>query len=104
MVDARDVALALICAAERGERGARYLAAGRHISMQALVQMLGKIANVKTPTRVLPTLLYALATMQEAYSRLSGKPILLSLATVRLMRQEADRSHYNSAKANANSR
>ncbi|HED2397493.1 TPA: SDR family oxidoreductase [Serratia marcescens] len=100
VVDARDVALALICAAERGERGARSLAAGRHISMQALVQMLGKIANVKTPTRVLPTpLLYALATMQEAYSRLSGKPILLSLATVRLMRQEADRSHYNSAKS-----
>ncbi|WOX46146.1 oxidoreductase, partial [Serratia marcescens] len=38
-------------------------------------------------------------TVQEAYSRLSGKPILLSLATVRLMRQEADRSHYDSAKS-----
>ncbi|OKB68406.1 oxidoreductase [Serratia marcescens] len=100
LVDARDVAQALILAAERGKRGARYLAAGRHITMQELVPLLGDIAGVKTPTRVLPfALLYALAALQEAYSRLSGKPILLSLATVKLMMQEADRSHYNPAKS-----
>jgi dihydroflavonol-4-reductase len=44
-------------------------------------------------------LLYGIAGVQEVYARLSGKPILLSLATVRLMAQEADRTRFNHAKS-----
>lgn len=100
VVDARDVALAMILAAERGRRAERYLAAGRHMTMQQLVPLLGKIAGVQTPKRTLPLpLLYIIAALQEAYARLSGKPILLSLATVRLMVKEANRSHFNHAKS-----
>jgi len=100
VVDARDVAEAQIAAAERGKRGERYLAAGRHMTMQELVPLMGKIAGIKTPTRKLPfPLLYLLATVQEFYARVSGKPILLSLATVRLMRKEAGRSHFNQTKS-----
>lgn len=100
VVDARDVAQAMILAAERGKRGERYLAAGQHMTMHQLVPLLGVIAGVKTPTRTLPLpLLYLLATLQEAYARLSGKPVLLSLATVRLMVKEANRSHFNHAKS-----
>ena len=100
VVDARDVAQAHIAAATRGERGERYLAAGRHMTMRQLVPLLGKIANVKTPTRELPlALLYALAAVQELYARVSGRPILLSLATVRLMVTEAGRTHFNHAKS-----
>ncbi|QGH63819.1 SDR family oxidoreductase [Serratia proteamaculans] len=100
VVDARDVALAMILAAEQGQRGERYLAAGQHMTMQQLVPLLGEIAGVKTPTRTLPLpFLYLLATLQEAYARLSGKPVLLSLATVRLMVKEANRSHFNHAKS-----
>ncbi|KDP86605.1 oxidoreductase [Cupriavidus sp. SK-3] len=95
VVDARDVARAQISTAERGQRGERYLAAGRHMTMQELVPLVGKIAGIKTPTRNLPfLLLYFLAAAQELYARMSGKPILLSLATVRLMRKEAGRSHF----------
>ncbi|MGO4744868.1 SDR family oxidoreductase [Serratia quinivorans] len=100
VVDARDVAQAMILAAERGKRGERYLAAGRHTTMHQLVPLLGRITGVKTPTRTLPLpLLYLVATLQEAYARLSGKPVLLSLATVRLMVKEANRSHFNHAKS-----
>jgi len=100
VVDARDVARAQIAAAEHGQRGERYLAAGRHMTMQELVPLVGKIAGIKTPTRNLPfPLLYLLATAQELYARISGKPILLSLATVRLMRKEAGRSHFNHTKS-----
>ncbi|QPF73909.1 SDR family oxidoreductase [Roseateles sp. DAIF2] len=100
VVDARDVARAQISAAENGQRGERYLAAGRHMTMQELVPLVGKIAGIKTPTRNLPfPLLYLLAAAQELYARISGKPILLSLATVRLMRKEAGRSHFNHAKS-----
>ncbi|RSZ55881.1 SDR family oxidoreductase [Massilia atriviolacea] len=98
VVDARDVAQAQVAAALQGQRGARYLAAGRHMTMQQLVPLLGKIAGVGTPTRDLPLpLLYALAAVQELYARLTGKPVLLGLATVRLMVREAGRSHFNHA-------
>jgi len=100
VVDARDVARAQISAAEQGQRGERYLAAGRHMTMQELVPLVGKIAGIKTPTRHLSfALLYLLAAVQELYARISGKPILLSLATVRLMRKEAGRSHFNHTKS-----
>ncbi|HWW68320.1 MAG TPA: SDR family oxidoreductase [Duganella sp.] len=100
VVDARDVAQAHIAAALQGHRGERYLAAGRHMTMRQLVPLLGQIANVKTPTRALPVpLLYALAAVQEVYARVTGRPILLSLATVRLMVKEAGRTHFNHAKS-----
>ena len=100
VVDARDVALAQIAAARQGRRGERYLAAGRHMTMGELVPLLGRLAAVKTPTRRLPLpLLYALAGAQELYARISGKPVLLSLATVRLMVKEAGRSHFDHAKS-----
>ncbi|TVT79565.1 SDR family oxidoreductase [Pseudomonas sp. H3(2019)] len=100
VVDARDVALAQIAAAQHGRRGERYLAAGRHMTMAELVPLLGKVAGVKTPLRQLPLpLLYALAFTQELYARLTGKPILLSMATVRLMVREAGRTHFNPRKS-----
>ncbi|NHZ82485.1 NAD-dependent epimerase/dehydratase family protein [Massilia sp. CCM 8695] len=100
VVDARDVAQAHIAAALHGQRGERYLAAGRHMTMRQLVPLLGKIAGVKTPMRDLPLpLLYVLAAAQELYARISGRPILLGLATVRLMVKEAGRSHFNHAKS-----
>ncbi|MGT2492512.1 hypothetical protein ACU4GD_23205 [Cupriavidus basilensis] len=44
-------------------------------------------------------LLYALAGIQEIYARLSGKPVLLSLATVRLMVSEVDSTCFSHAKS-----
>ena len=100
VVDARDVAFALIAAAKHGRRGERYLAAGRHMTMRQLVPVLGRIAGVKTPVRQLPfPLLYTLAAVQEIYARLTGKPILLSMATLRLLRRENDRSCFNHHKS-----
>ena len=54
VVDARDVALAQIAAAERGRRGERYLAAGRHMEMGELIPLLGQVAGIPVPTRKLP--------------------------------------------------
>jgi len=100
VVDARDVAFAQIAAAERGRNGERYLAAGRHMTMRELIPMIGRIAGVATPKRMLPLpLLFALAGMQEIYARITGKPILLSIATVRLMVKEADRTRFNHTKS-----
>src|SRR5262249_33243664 len=56
-VDARDVALAQIAAADTGRRGERYLAAGRHMPITELYQQLEAITGVKAPTLKIPTAL-----------------------------------------------
>ena len=100
VVDARDVAWAEIAAAKHGRRGERYLAAGRNLTMRQLVPVLGRIAGVKTPARQLPLpALYLLAAVQEAYARVTGKPILLSMATLRLLIREEHRTNFNHRKS-----
>jgi dihydroflavonol-4-reductase len=44
-------------------------------------------------------LLYFVAGIQELWARLSGKPVLFSLANARLIDKEADRSRFNHAKS-----
>lgn len=73
-VDARDVALAEIAAAEKGRRGERYLAAGRHMSIAELFDRLEAVSGVKAPTRKVPAaLLYAIAAVSEVGARITGK-------------------------------
>ena len=100
LVDARDVAEALIAAADRGERGERYIAAGRHMTMRETIPLIGKAAGVKVPSMDMPrSLLMAYAASQEAWARISGRPVLVSLASARLLVREADRSRYDHAKS-----
>lgn len=99
-VDARDVAFALAAAAERGRRGEHYLAAGHHIAMRDLVKIYEKVTGTPAPGRDLPVaLLWLVALFQEAAARLTGRPVLLSLATVRSMRNEAERTRFDPRKS-----
>jgi dihydroflavonol-4-reductase len=99
-VDARDVALAQIAAAEHGRRGERYLAAGRHMAIAELFQRLETVTGVKGPTRRIPAaLLYVIAAVSEIVARTTNKPALLSWAAVRVMMQERERSRFNHAKS-----
>jgi dihydroflavonol-4-reductase len=96
VVDARDVAAAMVAVAERGRRGERYLAAGRHMTMAELFPLLERATGAPAPTRRLPLpLLWALALAGEAGARLLGRPALLSLPTVRLLRREAGRTRFS---------
>ena len=102
IVDARDVAQHQIAALDCGRRGHRYLAAGRHMTMDDLFPLLAEATGTAAPTRRIPLgILRVLAGGYEVYAGVTGKPVLLSRATVRLMVQEADRSHYDHAKASA---
>jgi dihydroflavonol-4-reductase len=84
IVDARDVAAVALAASQTGISGRRYLAAGRALKMYELLAAMEQISGVKAPTRNLPRwLLFVVATVQEAFARLTGKPVLLSLATAR---------------------
>lgn len=99
-VDARDVALALLRAAEKGRRGERYLAAGRHMTFAALLESLQDVTGIAAPKRHIPlAVLYGLAAVSELAARLANKPALLSWAAVRVMRQERERSRFDHAKS-----
>lgn len=98
-VDARDVANIILAALEKGRRGEHYLAAGRHMHMREVMQAYEAVTGVKAPKRGLPAaLLWVIASIQELNARMTGKPALLSLATVRTMRDEYERSRFSADK------
>lgn len=89
VVDARDVSEAMIAAALRGRRGERYLAAGRSMRMAELLASLARVSGVKAPKRQLPMgMLFAVATVNELWARLTGKPVLIGLAAARLIAKD----------------
>jgi dihydroflavonol-4-reductase len=92
VVDARDVAHVALASSRTGKRGERYLAAGHPVSMAKLLQVMEAVTGIPAPRRKLPrALLYAIAFLQEAYARLTGRPVLLSLATVNNMANDYGR-------------
>jgi dihydroflavonol-4-reductase len=99
-VDARDVAAAAIAAAEKGRRGERYLAAGRHMTIAELLSAYERVTGIAAPKRCVPAAaLLVVAATSELWAKISSKPVLLSMATVRLMLREAGRTHFNPAKS-----
>lgn len=100
VVDVRDVAAAMIAAAQCGRNKERYLVAGRSVSFAELMALLARITGLPMPQRRIPMpLLYAMAVANEAWARISGHPALLSLATVRVIASESERSSFVSDKA-----
>ncbi|EIZ79446.1 NAD-dependent epimerase/dehydratase [Novosphingobium sp. Rr 2-17] len=100
VVDARDVAKAMILANKRGRRGERYLAAGRHMTMGDLLPLIAQAVGVGAPTRRIPLfLLYLIGAGNELYARITGRPVLLSWAMARTVATENDRSRYDPARS-----
>jgi len=98
-VDARDVAETEWTVLQRGRRGERYLAAGRNMTMSSLVPILERVTGVKAPTRRIPMpMLYLIGGVNELWARITRRPILLSLSTVRLMAQEDGRTTFDHSK------
>ncbi|BCH62006.1 oxidoreductase (plasmid) [Agrobacterium vitis] len=100
VVDARDVARAMILANHKGRRGERYLAAGRHMTMADLLPLIAQVSGTNAPTRRIPLIfLYMIGAGNELYARLTGKPVLLSWAMARTVATENDRSRYDPARS-----
>jgi dihydroflavonol-4-reductase len=100
IVDARDVAEALVLVALKGRRGERYLAAGRSITSADYLASLAAIAGIKLPRRKIPlSALYAVAAVSECWARLTRRPVQLSLAAVRLLDRRIDQLQFNHSKS-----
>lgn len=100
-VDARDVAGAILAAAENGRRGVRYLAAGRHMTIRDIAKGYAAITGRKVPGAAPMAAVLALAAAQEVWARISRRPVLLSLASARTLRDEAERSRYDHSRSKA---
>jgi dihydroflavonol-4-reductase len=86
VVDARDVAAAMIAGSQRGRAGERYIVGGEYRSMEEIMEGLARASGVPAPARKLPhALLMTLAFVVELYGRLTGRPTLITRQGVRVM-------------------
>lgn len=88
IVDARDVAAAVLAAAERGARGARYLVGGRRYEVAELYRTLTEVTGTPTPTRrISPRRLLLASRVMALGAALTGRRPLLSPAIVRRLQE-----------------
>jgi dihydroflavonol-4-reductase len=97
VVDARDVAAAMIAAVELGQAGERYIVAGEYRDVAEILRGLETETGVAGPAWQLPyALVYAFAFCAETFGRLTGTDVLVTREAVRVLRE---RHRLNSAKA-----
>jgi len=97
VVDARDVADAMIAAAERGRAGERYLVAGEYREVAEMLRGLEVATGVAGPRLQLPYLLmYGIAYCAETFAGLTGTEVLVTREAVRVLHE---RHRVSSAKA-----
>ncbi len=86
MVDARDVAAAMITAMEKGRAGEKYIVAGSFHTLEEVLQGLGKASGVPAPKMRLPhPVVMTFALFQETIGRLTGREVLVTREGVRAM-------------------
>ncbi|CAM3048323.1 SDR family oxidoreductase [Pseudomonas gessardii] len=100
VVDARDVAEHLLAAMTQGRSGERYLAAGNHMDMKGIFQVLSQVSGIKAPEREVPLfMLRIIACAHEVYYRLTKKPVLISTSAVKLIAQEQGCTRFSHEKS-----
>ncbi|MBD2612330.1 MAG: SDR family oxidoreductase [Nostoc sp. GBBB01] len=97
LTDVRDVAMAMVSAAERGKRGERYIVAGPLKTMKDIALELEAISGVKAPKMEIPDwLALSIAWLLETWTGLMGGVNPMPLAGVQTLLEKANLS---SAKA-----
>ena len=82
--DVRDVAAAMIVAAERGKVGERYLLTGEVVEMRAMLEQVHAVTGVRMPRVVLPLWVgWAALPATRAIARLRRQPPLFSEGMLR---------------------
>ena len=80
MVDARDVATAMINAVEQGRSGERYIVSSGYVTLEQLAKTVSQVSGVPIPTRRIPyTVLNLLAHAGELTSRITGAQPTISV-------------------------
>jgi dihydroflavonol-4-reductase len=94
LVDARDVALGHILAAEKGKPGERYILGCENLTLQHILQRLGKLANKPAPKIKLPyAVAYAAGVISTGLAYVTGREPVAPLEGVRMAHKKMFVSH-----------
>ncbi len=86
LVDARDVAAAMIAAIERGRDGERYICGGAYHTLERVMQGLERVSGVRGPKMRLPhAMVMTVAYFSEIFGRITGREVLITREGVRTM-------------------
>jgi dihydroflavonol-4-reductase len=84
-----DVAAGHWAALERGRVGERYILGGENMTLQQILQTLGKITGRKTPTMRIPyAVAYAAGMASTGFAALTGKEPMAPIDAVRMARKK----------------
>jgi dihydroflavonol-4-reductase len=98
LVDARDVALGHLQAAERGRIGERYILGCENLTLEQILGRLSPIADKPAPTIKLPyAVAYAAGVATTAWAQLTGKQPLAPLEGVKMARKKMFVTHAKAA-------
>jgi dihydroflavonol-4-reductase len=94
LVDAHDVALGHILAADRGKPGERYILGCENLSLQQILGRLAHLSGKPAPKIKLPYLVaYAAGALSTGLAHLTGKEPMAPLEGVRMARKKMFVSH-----------
>jgi dihydroflavonol-4-reductase len=98
-VDVRDVATAVLAAAEKGRRGERYLLTGPVLDIAELTSIWHELTGVSMPRVVLPLWVgWAMLPLTLAAAKLSGRPALFTPGMLRASVSNRVVSHAKAAR------
>lgn len=96
-VDAADVAIAMVNAAEKSAGGEKFIVAGVFKTMEDVAATLAQVTGKPKPKIKFPYFaIWSFAVVQELLSRLTGKPALVTRTAINTMRA---RLNHDSSKA-----
>lgn len=97
IVHVDDCAAGHLMAFEKGEVGERYILGGEDMTLQAILEVLGRLAGKKAPrVRIPHSVLMPIAWGAEGWARVSGREPIVSIDSARMARK---RMYFSSQKA-----
>jgi dihydroflavonol-4-reductase len=85
LIDVRDVARGHLLAAEKGRVGERYILGNRDLTLKEILDTLGRITGLPSPSMRLPHWIPLVAgAVSSAAARITGRPPRVSLDSVRM--------------------
>jgi dihydroflavonol-4-reductase len=99
VVDARDVALGHVLAAERGRDGERYILGCENLTLKQILERLAAITGKKAPAVQLPyAVAYAAGVVTTAWAAVSGRTPMAPLEAVKMAKKKMFVTHAKAAR------
>ena len=99
LVDARDVALGHVLAAERGRAGERYILGCENLTLKQILDRLAAITGKRAPSMRLPyAVAYAAGVVTTAWAAVSGRTPIAPLEAVKMAKKKMFVTHGKAAR------